>query len=340
MLKSCLKLLVTGIILIFVGFTGICVMLGVGMISPDDLSIDFAGSTNSYVGEAPYNNENFIDLNEKANDITKLDIDIGMGSFYIEKGDEFSISTYDIDPGSFEYNIYDGCLTVKYSPTVKLMSFDFLNFDGGGSSIYLYVPEKVYDSVNLNMTAGDFYVNSISAKQLSTESSAGSMYLTEVASDNTTLKMTAGDVTVSNSTLKDIFISMNAGEMYLNDCKIYGDNKIKMTAGELIMSLVGNRRDYSINIDKALGNVYIDGMDTGVDYAETTTMLTEVVTTQTGGSLEQIDNGDTGVIVGVDISENEITKENTDNEKPNGSIDINITAGNCYIEFLGGNDYE
>lgn len=163
MLKSCLKLLVTGIILIFVGFTGICVMLGVGMISPDDLSIDFAGSTNSYVGEAPYNNENFIDLNEKANDITKLDIDIGMGSFYIEKGDEFSISTYDIDPGSFEYNIYDGCLTVKYSPTVKLMSFDFLNFDGGGSSIYLYVPEKVYDSVNLNMTAGDFYVNSISA---------------------------------------------------------------------------------------------------------------------------------------------------------------------------------
>lgn len=341
MLKSCLKLFVTGIILSFVGFTGICVLLGIGVITPDDLNVDFAGSKNSYVdegaAEAPYNNENFIEFNEKASEVTKLDIDIGMGSFYIQRGEgnELFISTYNIDPGSFEYNIYDGCLTVKYSPTVTLMSFDFLNFDGGESSIFLTVPEKIYDSVNLNMTAGDFYVNGISAKRLSTKSSAGTMYLTEVNSDNTSLKMTAGDVTVSNSTLKDMFISMTAGDMCLSDCSVYGDNKIKMTAGDLTMNLVGNRQDYKINVDKALGSVYIDGMDTDGDYAETTfattVLLTEAVTTQTGGSLEQSGNGDTGVIAGVEIS---------DNEKPNGSIDINMTAGNCYIEFLGGYEYE
>ena len=34
-------------------------------------------------------------------------------------------------------------------------------------------------------------------------------------------------------------------------------------------------------------------------------------------------------------SEQEIVDEGTDNENPNGSIDINMTAGNCYIEFLG-----
>ena len=51
MLKSCLKLLITGIILIFVGFTGICVLLGTEIISPNDLSIDFAGSTSTYVDE-------------------------------------------------------------------------------------------------------------------------------------------------------------------------------------------------------------------------------------------------------------------------------------------------
>lgn len=338
MLKTCLKLLITGIILIFVGFTGICVMLGTGMISTNDLSIDLAGSSNTYTvgegaAEAPYNNENFLTLNEMANEVTKLDIDIGMGSFYIEKGEELSISTYDIDPGSFEYNIYDGCLTVKYSPTVKLMSFDFLDFDGGSSSIFLTVPEKIYDSVNLNMTAGDFYVNGISAKRLSTKNSAGSMYLMEVASDSTTIKMTAGEVNISNSTLKNVFLSMTAGEMLLSDCKIYGDNNIKMTAGELTMNLVGNRQDYKINVDKALGNVYIDGMESDSEHVETT-MLTEVVTTQTGSALEQADEN-----AGV-ISEIEISEKISDNEKPNGSINIDMTAGNCYIEFLGGTDYE
>lgn len=330
MLKSCLKLLITGIILIFVGFTGICVLLGTEIISPNDLSIDFAGSTSTYVdegsAEAPYNNENFITLNEKANDVTKLDIDIGMGSFYIEKGSELSISTYDIDPGSFEYNIYDGCLTLKYSPTVKLMSFDFLDFDGGCSSIFLTVPEKMYDSISLNMTAGDLFVNGISAKQLTTKSSAGSMCLTEVASDSATLKMTAGDVNVSNSTLKNIILSMTAGNMYFNDCKIYGDNNIKLTAGELTMSLVGYRQDYRINVDKALGNVYIDGMDANGEYAESNAGTT---------ALPVVQYDDMEI-----TSEQEIVDKGTDNENPNGSIDINMTAGNCYIEFLGGNNYE
>ena len=67
------------------------------------------------------------------------------------------------------------------------------------------------------------------------------------------------------------------------------------------------------------------------EYAETTfatTVLTEAVVT--GGTLSH-----NGEAVGVEIIE-EVTDKASDNEKPNGSIDINMTAGNCYIEFLGG----
>ncbi len=147
------------------------------------------------------------------------------------------------------------------------------------------------------------------------------MCLTEVASDSATLKMTAGDVNVSNSTLKDIILSMTAGNMYFSDCKIYGDNNIKMTAGELTMSLVGYRQDYRINVDKALGNVYIDGMDADGEYAESNAGTT---------ALPVVQYDDMEI-----TSEQEIVDKGTDNENPNGSIDINMTAGNCYIEFLG-----
>lgn len=343
MLKACVKLLATGIIMIFVGVIGIGVLIGTDLINPDDLNVNFGNSsTNSYAYEQTIDtgdSYNYITIDSKDAEIASLDIDIGMGSFVLSDGDEFAISTYGIRKENFSYEITDGCLYLKYSPQISLISFNFSEFDNG-SSIFLTVPKKDFDKITVNMTAGDVSVMNVNAQKLTTKSSAGSMLIDGICAESASFKMTAGDCTVSNSTVKNSSISMTAGDMYFGDCKLYGDNNIKMTAGELQMSLIGDRADYRINVDKALGNVYIDGMDTDVDYVETTTVLTEVVTTQTAGSLEHADNGDTGVVVGVEITQEEVEKKNTDNEKLGGSINIDMTAGDCYIGFIGGIDYE
>ena len=337
MLKACVKLLTTGIIMILVGVIGIGVLAGTGMIDDDDLSINFGNSSSSTyayesaVDSSYYDGDGFyfevIDTNDA--NITSLDIDIGMGSFTLVKGDDFSISADNAKKDQFSYGIHDGCLYVKYSPEFSLMSLDFSAF-GTDADIILTVPEKTFDSVTLNMTAGEVYAQEISTNRLTTKVTAGSMYLGEIYAESATFKMSAGDFNVSNSTFKNAAISMTAGDMFFNDCKLYGNNNIKMTAGELQMCLIGNRADYKINIDKALGDVYINGTDMG-EYAETTfatTVLTEAVIT--GVTLSHNDEA-----VGVEIIE-EVTDKASDNEKPNGSIDINMTAGNCYIEFLGG----
>lgn len=337
MLKACLRLLTTGIIMIFVGVIGIGVLAGTGMIDDDDLTINFGNSsTNSYAYEAAvdggyYDGDGyyFAVIDTKDADITSLDIDIGMGSFALVKGDDFSITAEGAQKDKYSYDIHDGCLYVKYSPQISLMSLDFSAFDND-ANIILTVPEKTFDSVTLNMTAGEISAMELSTNRLTTKVTAGSMYLGEIYAGSATFKMSAGDFNVSNSTFKNAAISMTAGDMFFNDCKLYGDNNIKMTAGELQMCLIGNRADYKINIDKALGDVYINGADMG-EYAETTfatTVLTEAVVT--GGTLSH-----NGEAVGVEIIE-EVTDKASDNEKPNGSIDINMTAGNCYIEFLGG----
>lgn len=329
MLKACLKLFTSGIIMIFVGVIGIGVLLGTGMIDEDDLSIDFGSSSNNtYAYESAVDSDNYITIGSKEANITSLDIDIGMGSFILVKGDEFALSTDGIINDKFSYEVKDGCLYVGYSPEFNLLSLDF-NFTASDkdSSIILTVPKDDFDSVTLNMTAGDVFVNEITAKNLTTKVSAGSMYLESVYADSASFKMTAGDFTVSNSTVKNAAISMTAGDMLFSDCKLYGDNSIKMTAGELNMSLIGDRADYKINIDKALGDVYINGTDMG-EYAETTfattMVLTEITVTQTVSDDE------------TELVEQEDRDRVSDNEKPNGSIDINMTAGNCYIEFLGG----
>lgn len=336
MLKACVKLLTTGIIMIFVGVIGIGVLIGTDLINPDDLNVDFgSSSTNSYAYEQTIDtgdSYNYINIDSKDAEIASLDIDIGMGSFVLSDGDEFAISTYGIRKENFSYEITDGCLYLKYSPQISLISFNFSEFDNN-SSIFLTVPKKDFDKITVNMTAGDVSVMNVNAQKLTAKSSAGSMLIDGVCAESASFKMTAGDCTVSNSTVKNSSISMTAGDMYFGDCKLYGDNKIKMTAGQLQMSLIGNRADYRINVDKALGNVYIDGADVS-ESAETTFATTMILTQETVTEVSEESDSE-GVIVGQEVED-----KNSDNEKPNGSIDINMTAGDCYIGFLGGNDYE
>lgn len=336
MLKACVKLLATGIIMIFVGVIGIGVLIGTDMIDPDDLTVNFGSSSkNGYAYEETIDtgdSYNYITIDSKDAEITSLDIDIGMGSFVLSDGDEFAISTYGIRKENFSYEITDGCLYLKYSPQISLISFNFSEFDNG-SSIFLTVPKKDFDKITVNMTAGDVSVMNVNAQKLTTKSSAGSMLIDGICAESASFKMTAGDCTVSNSTVKNSSISMTAGDMYFGDCKLYGDNKIKMTAGELQMSLIGDRADYRINVDKALGNVYIDGAD--VSESDETTVATTMILTQETVTEISEESDDEGVIVGQEVED-----KNSDNEKLGGSINIDMTAGDCYIGFLGGNDYE
>ncbi|MDE6762777.1 MAG: DUF4097 domain-containing protein [Oscillospiraceae bacterium] len=341
MLKACVKLLATGIIMIFVGVIGLGVLIGTNMIDPDDLTVNFgSSSTSSYAYEETidtgYDGYNYVTIDSKDAEITSLDIDIGMGLFLLSDGDEFAISTEGIRKENFSYEITDGCLYLKYSPQISLISFNFSEFDNG-STIILTVPKKDFDKISVNMTAGDVSVMNVNTKKLTAKSSAGDMFIDSVYAESASFKMTAGECNVSNSTIKNVSLSMTAGEMYFNDCKLYGDNNIKMTAGHLQMCLIGDRADYRINVDKALGDVYINGTDMG-EFAETTfattMILTQETVTQTEIS-EKVDENGEKVLV-----EQEDEDKNSNNEKPNGSIDINMTAGDCYIDFLGGNDYE
>lgn len=336
MLKACVKLLTTGIIMIFVGVIGIGVLIGTDMIDPDDLTINVGNSsTNSYAYEQTIDtgdSYNYITIDSKDADITSLDINIGMGSFLLSDGDEFAISTEGIRKENFSYEIAGGCLYLKYSPQVSLLSLNFSEFNND-STIILTVPQKDFDRIAVDMTAGDVSVMNVNAKKFTAKSSAGDMFIDGIYAESAIFRMTAGECNVTNSTVKNASLLMTAGDMYFGDCKLYGDNNIKMTAGELQMSLIGERADYKISVEKALGNVYIDGTDVS-ESAETTFATTMILTQETVTEVSEESDGE-GVIVGQEVED-----KNSDNEKLGGSINIDMTAGDCYIEFLGGIDYE
>lgn len=311
MLKTCLKLFISGIVLFIGGTIGIAVLAFNGY-DVDDISIggssigiitdegvtttettyiagEEAVSEFTEVSDKPeygYVIDNF----ENAEDITSIKVNIRAGNFVIQSSDELSISCTYVNDDYFDFGVVDNCLTVSYMPKVSLSNFNFETFSFDEAQIAINLPQKVYENAEFSVTAGELIITSLAADNLSVNFSAGESVLQNVRAESSAeIVMTAGECMFESCALSNMSLEMTAGDFNVINSVIMGDNRIKMTAGNLYMEILGSRNDYNIGVDRTAGDVYIDGDHTkGMEKAS--------------GSYAN-------------------------------ELDINITAGNCDIYF-------
>lgn len=319
MLKACLKLLLTGIILFIVGIIGLATLEVNGYdISDISLPVRYGSSdTITEVADTGYSYEDgefsILDV-QYADTVTKLDINVKAGNFTVITGDTLGISGTNIKTECLDYKIEDGILYVSYSPEFYLFNFDF-----DDTEIFITVPPKIYETANFSVKAGELTVSDFEVNRLYVDFAAGDSYFTNVtASEAVQLKMTAGECIFENCIFNDPNIKMTAGSMTYSFCKIKGNSEINMTAGNLYMELLGKRSDYNISVHRTAGEVYIDGNEfSSGEYAETIVETTDIAPLTQEVMTEQ-----------TEVSAQEKAEENVQNK-----LDIKITAGECNISF-------
>lgn len=321
MAKACIKLLITGIILLIVGMIGVTVLVvnGYEDVFWLDVPVRYRSSGTAievidngyyYDGDGEFS---ILDM-KYADTVTKLDITVNTGNFSIMQGDNLSITGSNIKTEYLDYKIEDGSLYVTYSPELYLFNWDF---DADDAYICITVPPKVYETANFSVKAGGLSVYDFEVNRLYVDFTAGDSNFSNVsASETAQIKMTAGGCIFENCSFRNAYIKMTAGSMVYNTCKIIGQNSIKMTAGDLYMELLGKRSDYNINVDRTAGDVYIDGDYVNYnEYAETTFATTFIMD----------ENSSEEYSVPPD-------EEAPPAEKAN-DLYVKITAGDCYISF-------
>lgn len=318
MLKACLKLLLTGIILFIVGIIGLAT-LEVNGYDISNISLPVRHHSSDTAIEVVDNGYSYEDVEfsvldmKYADTVTKLDINVKAGNFTIITGDTLGISGTNIKTECLDYKIEDGILYVSYSPEFYLFNFDF-----DDTEIFITVPPKIYETANFSVKAGELTVSDFEVNRLYVDFAAGDSYFTNVtASEAVQLKMTAGECIFENCIFNDPNIKMTAGSMTYSFCKIKGNSGINMTAGNLYMELLGKRSDYNISVNRTAGDIYIDGneFDSG-EYAETTFATTYIID----------ENPD-------EYAEGEVSVQEKAEENVKNKLDIKITAGECNISF-------
>ncbi len=294
MLKKCLSLFITGIILIAIGGIGLAA-LAMNGINLNGISIGPSSSETSLE-----NVEMCIIPIDETEEITSLDFSSNTGIFTIVKGDSFTVET---NLSTFGWEITDDCLKIENNvPT------NFMSFDDAAVEIIVTIPERHFKEVKLSLNAGEFYADDIITDKLTIDMDAGEAVLNNISAITASnITINAGTCTLNNSVLNEAEINMDAGEMIFEESKLTGENDINLDFGEISMTLLGKRSDYKFDIDNDLGEVNVDGVPYNGELATTTIIIT--------------DNGDGAF-------------DSVEPVNPIGTININLDLGECNIDFM------
>lgn len=91
-------------------------------------------------------------------------------------------------------------------------------------NIYIYLPEKEYESIKLNAAAGDVEIDGLKIKNLTAELKAGSFDLKNMLIESGEIKCKAGEVEIDDSTLNNSNIYASVGSIDIEKSKLKNVN--------------------------------------------------------------------------------------------------------------------
>ncbi|MCH5192772.1 MAG: DUF4097 family beta strand repeat protein [Oscillospiraceae bacterium] len=318
MKKTCLRLLISGAIFTVIGIAVLSAEYMNGLIDEiPSLSIpvhhsyaageavaidngEYAETTfattyimgeTSYIDDGYY--DNIIKIDASPEDINNLDININMGLFNILPADSFMIGANNAEPDWIKCSVDGDRLSVSFEPEFEFKLID-LNFGNDSAEIYLYVPQRVYETVKIDVDAGTANISGISANNFEFDMSAGDAYVSETSVFyNSDIKMSAGYTQFTGCTLlNSSSIKVSAGSMVFDECSVTGVNDIKVSAGSLDMHLLDDFSFYSISAERSAGEVIINGEPAAKEFKAYPAL-----------------------------------------SEPLGTINVKVSAGSCYINF-------
>lgn len=174
------------------------------------------------------NNKNY---NNTFSNIKNIEIDLNSANVELRSGEEFRVEAN---------NVSDNLKVRERNGNLYIEEDTFWLWNNSGGEIIIYVP-SILDKLSIDTAAGTTTINDITSR-------------------STDLDMGAGILKVSNSSLADLELDCGVGDISLMG-EILGRSSIDAGVGEINLNLTGGEELYSLDIDKGIGNITINGID-------------------------------------------------------------------------------
>ena len=182
-------------------------------------------------------------------EIHSLDISINAADFTIEYSDTFGVGSNLKYLSVTEKN---GVLTIVDEPKG--------NANYSNAKLTLYIPkDTVFDDVSIETGAAKMTAETLSTASLELKLGAGNVKIEQLnVTSRADIEGGTGEVTIGDGVLNNLSLEMGVGELNMT-AALLGRNELDFGIGESNLTVLGNKNDYRIEIEKGLGAVTIDG---------------------------------------------------------------------------------
>lgn len=184
-------------------------------------------------------------------DISNLEVVIFAADFTIKEGDKFSVES-NIKRLTVENE--GGTLTIK--ETKKL------GITYRGAVVTLYIPANtVFEKTRITTGAGKLNVDRLSSDIMKFELGAGEVNIGNLAvTSDIEIDSGTGEITISGGALHNLDLDMGVGQLNLTSA-LTGEADLDLGVGESDITVIGNKDDYKLSVEKGLGNITVDGVE-------------------------------------------------------------------------------
>lgn len=183
-------------------------------------------------------------------DFTSISVNLSAAELEIKTGDKFAVETN---------HKYLKCEEKDEILKIGETKPPFASNPKGMKVILTIPQDKIFDYVDIRAGAGSVAIDELLANSLSVELGAGELKAGRLdVAQKAEIDGGAGSVTIKGGHLSNADVDMGVGELNL-ESELSGKSSIDYGVGETNLVLIGTADDYRIELDKGIGEAWLDG---------------------------------------------------------------------------------
>lgn len=181
--------------------------------------------------------------------VTSLRMQINAADIAIKEGEAFCVES---NLKKLTVSEQNGVLTIREDTKNGVAYTDAM--------LTLYVPkDTTFGFADISTGAGKLTVDALCAETLDLQLGAGAVEIGYLeAAREADIEGGAGAVTVADGSLMNLELEMGLGELTMT-ASLHGDCELSLGVGESDLTLLGDEADYSVEIEKGLGTIKVNG---------------------------------------------------------------------------------
>ena len=197
-------------------------------------------------------------ISTEVKEVSTLKIDLAFTNLDIKIGNDFKVET---NNSKITFTNDNGNVKIKEE------NRNWLNNNNSESNLIVYIPENMIaiDETEIETGAGKINIEKLNTQSLYLELGAGDVHIENViATAETKIDGGVGKTELKSCEINNLKANLGMGEFVFSG-KLTGKSEIDSGVGAIRIKLMDDKKNYTINVSKGLGNVTLDGQKLEMD---------------------------------------------------------------------------